>query len=180
MIRKKIFNNKEIENLFKELGNKHGLIREKARKKIALLGTDAVNQLADLLSNKNKILRWEAVKTLIDISDPDTIPLFLLALQDEDVDVRWVAAEGIISFGNKGIIAMLEALISNPDSFYLRKGAHHIIREYLKVKPVNELNSLFKALGSIDAELKLSKIIFKTLKSVKIKKSREKINSLKI
>ena len=142
----------QIKSLIIQLNNRNGLVRTKARESLKLFGHKAVDFLSELLINKKKIIRWEAVKTLLEIRDPHSGSLFLLALKDEDPDVRWLAAEGLISLGKTGVITILEGLISNIDSFYVRKGAHHVLKEYSKHYSSRKLNKLLITLKKSDSE----------------------------
>jgi HEAT repeat protein len=142
----------EIKSLISKLSNKDSAIRSNARESLKLFGHIAVDYLSELLVNKKKIVRWEAVKTLLEISDPYSGALFLLAIKDKDPGIRWIAAEGLISLGKSGVITILEGLISNIDSFYIRKGAHHVLKEYSKYHPSTELKRLLSSLMKADSE----------------------------
>jgi HEAT repeat protein len=142
----------EIKTLIKDLGNKNGVIRRNTRESLKPFGHTAVDYLSELLVNKKKIIRWEAVKTLVEIHDPHSGPLFLLAVKDKAPGVRWLGAEGLISLGKSGVITVLEGLISNPDSLYIRQAAHHVLKEYSKFNPSPELDGLLDTLKRADYE----------------------------
>jgi HEAT repeat protein len=142
----------EIKSLIKHLGNKKGVIRRNARESLRLFGHKAVDHLSELLVNKKKIIRWEAVKTLLEIHDQHSGPLFLLAVKDKAPGVRWLGAEGLISLGRSGVITVLEGLISNPDSLYIRQASHHVLKEYSKFNPSPELDGLLDTLKRADYE----------------------------
>jgi hypothetical protein len=51
------------------------------------------------------------------------------ALEDKMFDVRWLAAEGLISIGREALVPLLRELIEHPDSFWLREGVHHVLHD---------------------------------------------------
>jgi hypothetical protein len=141
----------EIKSLINRLSSRNRTTRSEARESLRLLGHTAVDYLSELLTDKKKINRWEAVKTLVEISDPHSGALFLFALKDEDPGIRWLAAEGLISLGKQGVITTLEGLISNFDSVYFRHGAHHVFKEYSKKHPSPEIKKLLSSLLRSDS-----------------------------
>jgi HEAT repeat protein len=161
------YHNKRIQNLILNLEDKHGYIRENARETLVAIGKPAIEYLAELLCSSKKILRWEAVKALTEIPDPESAPLYLRAIKDDYPDIRWLAAEGLISLGKTGIIAITESLISDSESVHLQKGAHHVIKEYLETHNNEELKELLKSLNKFDAELKILVTAMKALKSLR-------------
>lgn len=77
-------------------------------------------------------MRWEAAKALGEIADPETGPVLVEALEDEEFDVRWLAAEGLVRMNIKGLKPLLEALELRGDSVLLREGAHHVFHDLAK------------------------------------------------
>jgi hypothetical protein len=82
--------------------------------------------------SENSIYRWEILKTLQQISDSSSIPIFIEALEDEESDIRWVAAEGLIKLGAESINPLLKALVKDSDSVFLCAGAHHVFHDLKK------------------------------------------------
>ncbi len=147
----------ELDLLLRSLISENGVERKNARDKLVAKGKIVINHLEDLLKNPKHLYRWEAVKTLEEISEPDSIPYLIQALDDDKSDVRWIAAEGLIKLGMHSVKPILEVLMKKNDSVFLLEGAHHIFYE-MKEKhelpkdfPVNELLSLLK-----DPEMKES------------------------
>jgi hypothetical protein len=157
----------EIKALINQFGNKSGLVRSKARESLKEFGHTAVDYLSELLIDKRKIVRWEAIKTLTEISDPHSASLFIFALNDEESDVRWVAAEGLISLGKQGVVTTLEGLISNFNSVYFRNGVHHILKEYSKEHPSPELKKLLSALLKADTGYYMPAIVLKFIRKLR-------------
>ena len=160
----------EMHELIVKLGSDDGIERQSAREALVAIGRDSVDFLMELLSHPKHIYRWEAVKTLEEIGDPDTIPIFIQALEDDKSDVRWIAAEGLIKLGKKSIKPLLNVLIDKSDSVFVLEGAHHIFFD-LREKgllpagfPTHKLLSALKNPEWIDSVKPLVYDILKNLK----------------
>lgn len=140
----------ELNSLLKSLTSENGIERINARTKLVAKGKVVLNHLTELLNHQKHLYRWEAVKTLEEIGDPDSIPALIQALDDDKSDVRWIAAEGLIKIGLPSVKPVLKTLMEKNDSVFLLEGAHHIFFElnekYALPKnfPVHELLSLLK------------------------------------
>jgi HEAT repeat protein len=88
-----------------------------------------VEPLVSALNDKSQTVRWESAKALGQIMDPRSINALVKALQDRLFDVRWLAAEALIAIGSKSVKPLLQAIIDNPGSEYIREGAHHIFHD---------------------------------------------------
>ncbi len=133
----------DIPALIAMLSDKNGMVRRCARERLVALGGPAVGFLVELLCHRKVLLRWEAAKALSGIGDPRTAADLVRVLEeDEDEDVRWLAAEGLIALGWDGVRPLLAALADRPGSLTLRDGAHHVChnlsrrRVYAALKPV--------------------------------------------
>jgi len=93
------------------------------------MGSKAVGPLVKALASPKKYVRWEAAKALGRIGDPAAAQALVAALEDEMFDVRWLAAEGLIAMGRKGLVPLLQELGKHSDSVWLREGAHHIVHD---------------------------------------------------
>jgi HEAT repeat protein len=103
-------------------------IREKSRQELVASGKSAIPALAEVLkTEKRDLVRWEAAKALYEMRLPETGPVLVASLEDEDFDVRWASAEGLINVGFAALKPILNALKEKPDSVNLRQGAHHIL-----------------------------------------------------
>ena len=116
----------KIQELIKTLGSDNGMERQSAREELVAIGRDSVGFLMELLSHPKHIYRWEAVKTMEEICDPVSIPLFIQAMEDEKSDVRWLAAKGLIKLGKLSIKPLLKTLEKKSDSVFVLEGAHHV------------------------------------------------------
>ena len=121
-----------IETLIKTLSSHKDKAREGARHTLVALGKAAVPSLIEALQSKNTLMKWEAAKALGEIGDPETAPVLVKALEDDEFDVRWLAAEGLIKMNIRGLKPLLEALEHRGDSAFLREGAHHVFHDLAK------------------------------------------------
>ncbi len=124
----------EIEELIKKLYSKDGIQRKMARYDLVKIGKPAIKYLSGLLNEpkdkeQKEYVRWEAIKTLSQINNPESIPILIKALEHEDFDLRWMAAEGLINIGEKSIKPLLKTLVRKSNSIYLLEGTHHILKE---------------------------------------------------
>jgi len=124
----------EIEELIKKFYNKDGIQRKKARYALVKIGKPAIKYLSDLLNEpkeneQKEYVRWEAIKTLSQINHPESIPILINALENDDFDVRWMAAEGLINIGKKSIKPLLKSIVKKSNSIFLLEGAHHILKD---------------------------------------------------
>jgi HEAT repeat protein len=139
-----------LESLISLLASKDGMIRQRARKSLVVLGKPAVPSLIRMLRNfKLEQVRWEAAKALGEISDVGSIPPPVKALEDTNHDVAWLAAKALRKNKKAAWLPLLRALVkSGADSVLLRQGAHHVFR-YQKENGFNDLLPiLMKALES--------------------------------
>jgi len=140
----------EIKQLIECLCDDDGLERKKAREKLVAKGKNMIDFLMELLNNPKRIYRWEALKTMEEIGDPISIPLFIRALEDDESDVRWIAAEGLIKIGTQSIKPLLKTLIEKSNSIFVLEGIHHVFHDLKKTEklptgfPIDKLLSALK------------------------------------
>ncbi len=101
--------------------------RRQARLKLMALGQPAMPAILRTLARGPENSRWQVAKALSELHDPATAPALVQALQDESFGVRWLAAEGLIGMTCDGLEPLLEALVCDSDSVWLREGAHHVL-----------------------------------------------------
>jgi uncharacterized protein (DUF302 family) len=121
-----------IQSLITNLSSSDETLRIHSRESLVKIGKPAVPQLVEALKRGTHWLRWEAAKTLGEITDPTAAPALVEALKDEEFDVRWLAAEGLIKMKAGGLEPLLHALMTEGDLPRIREGAHHVIRELIK------------------------------------------------
>ncbi len=120
--------------LIADLGNNNGSVRVRARAALVYIGAQAVEPLMLALKDQNWHMRWEAAKALGEIGDPRSAPALVDTLEDVRSGIRWLAAVGLIVIGREALPPLLQALIDRSDSEWLREGAHHVFRAWLKEK----------------------------------------------
>ena len=78
------------------------------------------------------------------------IDIQIQALEDEESDIRWIAAEGLVKLGRKVIKPLLEKLIDDGgETIYMRKGAYHIFPKLdIRDERKEKLKPLIKALNT--------------------------------
>jgi HEAT repeat protein len=128
----------KIEMLVRELRSKKWMERQSARIALVKIGKPAVPRLIELLSSRNKRVRWEACKALGSIRDPTAAAPLVSALTDDSVEVRWLAAEGLIALEGRALVPLLQALEADFESLFLRQGAHHVLHALERKKRLNE------------------------------------------
>jgi len=169
---KKHANKEIIDTLVADIASNDGFVRLEARTALISIGDEAVPPLIDSLKSHNELTRWEAAKALGQINDPKSIDALINALSDRMFDVRWLAAEGLISMGEKTVGPLLQALIDNPKSVLLHEGAHHVFHDIHLEGLKDMLAPVIKALEDMDAQIEAplaAQTALKTLKSSKKK-----------
>ena len=137
----------EIARLVSELGNKNGMERRHAREALEKAGSAATPILIEQLNNPKDNVRWEATKALVHIADPKAGATLVKTLMDESFEIQWLAAEALIALGKDAIKPLLEGVVHNPGSVYMRQGAHHVLhdlerRDELPPVVINALDDL--------------------------------------
>ncbi len=140
-----------------------GFNRLMARRGLVHIGKPAVPFLTRSLEDKEPLRRWEAAKTLSEIGDAQATDALIKALTDKVFDVRWLAAEGLCTIGVTALPALLKAVIKNPESIWLREGAHHILHELNNERISAVVNPLMRALVDSDANLEVPLLAKKAL-----------------
>lgn len=145
-----------ISILIDELHDPDGMKRQEARHNLILIGRGATPALVEVVLNETGHTRWEAVKTLEGLRDPDAAPALVEALMDDEKGTRWAASNALIGLDRAGIRPLLVALTKNYNSVQFREVAHHILHS------LNDRNSLltkeiavFEALESIEPAVKV-------------------------
>jgi HEAT repeat protein len=141
----------DIPALIKFLGDADGFIRMQARKTLICFGKPAVPNLINTLSEDDPQKRWQVIKVLEGIGDPSAAPALVHCLKDENAGVRWAASEAMIALQKSAILPLLEALLHDYDSLWLRQGAHHILHKLKDNGKLNETEvKVFEALEDIE------------------------------
>jgi HEAT repeat protein len=161
-------NPEEIEKLIKQLGDKDGIIRVKARNSLVSIGARVVPALIIAMGDKRESTRWEAAKALGEIASPEATGALVDALRDKEFDLRWLAAEALIAIGKSAIGPVLEVLEKNPDSQWIKEGAHHFLHGMInKGQFFEELRPVLVALEDTYDAFKLPYAAHSALVSLK-------------
>jgi hypothetical protein len=158
-----------IQFLTKLLENDDDVVRRKARKSLVLMGKKATPSLLAVLEN-SKIYkaRWEAAKALGSINDARAIHALVIALEDEESDVAWLAAKALEKFGKAAWVELFQALVKRgSESIQLQHGAHHILRKQEEEGLNDLLENLRKALQSVSVPESISLAAYNILMRMK-------------
>ena len=137
-----------LSNIINDLFSKNYLLRRKAREDLLELGEPGINHLTELAKNEDESKRWEAIKLIQQIGNDETINVLLTALEDDEFSIRWLASEGVINMGKHGIIPLLETIIQKPSSTYLKRSAHHILKELRRTGIFKDNYGLVEAIAN--------------------------------
>jgi hypothetical protein len=112
--------------------------------------------LVEVVLNDTGHARWEAIKTLEGLRDPDAAPALAEALMDEEKGTRWAASNALIGLDRAGIRPLLVALTQHYNSVQFREVAHHILHS-LKDRGslLPKETTVFEALESIEPAVKV-------------------------
>jgi hypothetical protein len=137
-----------LASLIDSLGSRDGLIRQKARRSLVALGPPATGALIRALHESSMDqVRWEAAKALGEIGDVAAIPALIEALEDEDSDVVWLAAEALQHLRQAAWPALLQILVERgARSASLRQAAHHVFHGQREEGFEDLIATLLKAL----------------------------------
>jgi HEAT repeat protein len=133
-----------LKTLLDNLTGSDGMARQRARETLVLAGEQALAELRALLSSPDKQTRWEATKALATMSDAGSLDAFLALLDDQNSDIRWLAADGLIHLGPRSVRPVLQGL-TGPK---LTRG-----RLEMSHRVLGELSSDHKLLADIIAPL---------------------------
>lgn len=145
---------KNISELVQKLAQNNSPESQKIRMQLVELGSPAVPALIESLHHGNAHLRWESVQVLSRIKDPEAAPDLVIALEDENINVRWTAMEGLINLDRDGLPSLLNALTKHFYSVWLREGAHHVLHQLKnRERLLPEEIRVFEALEGPAAEM---------------------------
>jgi len=157
-----------IPELTKDLLSKNFILRKKAREELVEIGEPSLDFLIELASNKDEKVRWEAIITIVQIGSNETLNVLLNALKDDEFSIRWLAAEGLINLGKYVVVPVLQELQNNPDSVFLRRGAHHVLHELTKSGIFRDNYQLVDQLGNEFDHSSISLKVQKTINLIRL------------
>jgi HEAT repeat protein len=156
-----------IEGLIMALSSDNGSVRRDARQALLAVGSPAVRPLIEALKQKDDNVRREVVRALCEIGGAEVAPALIRTLEDEEFDIRWLAAEGLIELGMSGLKALLQALIDRGDSPLLLEGAHHVMHYMAKGGLRKYLGPVLASLEGVEPAVKAPVAAFHALEMLK-------------
>lgn len=173
---------KEIEFLLQALDDSYWGVREDAVKLLIKKGVSISDELAKIAENDKAsvTLRWEAVRILGTLEEPELSELFMQSLADSDWKIRNEASVALSKIKSEKPIEPLIKMLSNKNSL-VKEEAAWILGEIKAVKAVKPLIKLLEekdigwmaaiSLGKIESE-KALQLLIKALQNDNIKKRR--------
>jgi HEAT repeat protein len=131
-----------------EIASNEGVKKIHARENIVGMGEEILPDIKQLLSAKDRDIKWEATKILEQIGSEKSVPELIRLANDDDFDIRWMAAEGLINVGRNSIVPLLKAILEIKDSTLLRTSAHHVLEVLFTKEEKEKYHSLLIALKS--------------------------------
>jgi HEAT repeat protein len=141
----------ELKQLIEGLASENGLLRKKSREQLVARGERIIDSLKELAHHPKHMYRWEAIKTMAEIRTPMAMPLLLEALEDDESDIRWIAAQGLIRLGALVIKPLLHTIIEKSDSILVLSGAHHVFHDLKTNKKIPADFPVDNLLATIDS-----------------------------
>jgi len=158
---------RQLDSLIDDLKRDHALTRRHARAALTKMGASAVASLIALLSDSDALTRWEAVKTLGEIGEPDVAEALVRTMEhDQDEGVRWLAADGLARLDEEGLAPLLEMLMHHSDSVWLRDSAHHVLRKLSHTKLDKMVAPVLEALEGIEPAIVVPPVAQNALKAL--------------
>jgi len=156
-----------IPQLTKDLTSKNFILRKKARQELVEIGKPSLDFIIELAYNDDENVRWEALVTIVQIGSIETLDVLLDALEDEEFSIRWLAAEGLSNLGKYAVVPILQKLLNNPGSVFIRRGSHHVLHELRKTGIFKDDYELIDQLSDEFDHSDISLKVKHTLDSVK-------------
>ena len=144
-----------IRTLVRELASRDVLTMQRARESLITLGKTALPELLQAANDPNDQVRWEAIRVLGEIRDSSTAPALVEALTDQNFVVRWIASEALASMGRRALIPLLRKLVEHPESVWLRRGTHRVLRVESRGELAKILDPVVRALEGIQPTLQV-------------------------
>jgi len=105
-----------------------------------------ISQRHSIYPMKNERLKVEVTRIIRMIADRRSIPALILLLDDNEDDIRWIAAEGLIKIGRKSIVPLLRLIACGSSFSFLGHGAHHVLQNLLTRSEKRKLQNLLLSL----------------------------------
>ncbi|HTX80315.1 MAG TPA: HEAT repeat domain-containing protein, partial [Longilinea sp.] len=119
----------EIHELIQNLKSPYPEVQRQAHKSLVHMGDDAIPSLIALMHEGNPRLENEVAQILGEMTSPSSPRSLVANLENEAPLVRWDATKALIMMGRAGVVALMEALIENCFSIWLRDAARDVLKE---------------------------------------------------
>ena len=160
--------NASIMKMVKDLGSSDGSARRRARMGLEQIGRPAQASLVEVLETGSCEERCEAARALSEIADREAAPSLTKALEDQEFEVRWLAAKGLIALNVKGLTSLFQALRDRGDRVLLREGAHHVLHDLAKGELRKYLKPVLDALEGVEPAVQVPLAAYHALESMKV------------
>ncbi len=130
--------------------------RRDAREQLVEMGAEVLPQVSRMLESRHQQLKWEAAQVIKMMGAQEAIPMLLLLLTDQEDDICWIAAEGLIEIGRPALVPLLEKVVKHAADPEIRKGAHHVL---VRLLTKNERHVHKKLLHALDHYQKTGEMV---------------------
>ena len=103
-------------------------------------------------SGRSSLDREQAIHQLGTSPTPDVISHLIKLLEDNADGVRWAASSALIDCGETALKPLLQALLDQHDSVWLRRGAYRVFHDTKSLKVQQATADVIKALNGPAAE----------------------------
>ena len=158
---------KAILKMLEGLRSRDPFQREQSREQLFLSGHEVVIPLIRQLKSPSDRMRWEVAKTLGCIGGADAAAALAEALDDENHDVRWVAAEALIRHDERGLEQTLITLLTKANSIWVRESAHHVLSHFANQKSGRYLRPLLRLFGGFEPAVTIPPAALATLRELR-------------
>jgi HEAT repeat-containing taxis protein len=139
-----------ITTLLGDLESTRPEVRIHARHDLEMAGREAVVPLVEKLKTAPDRVCWEAAKALGTIADPASASALVDALDHDNPDVRWAAANAIIRLRHAGLRQTLMGLLTKASSVEFRETARVVVSYFAHRKQTKFLQSLLKCFSDFE------------------------------
>jgi HEAT repeat protein len=143
-------NQLSVDTLIEDLASRDLRTRQQAHESLMAIGKPATAHLLRAMSDENDRTRWEVVKALDEIADPAAATVLVESLEDEKLEVRWRAAEGLITLERCGLAPLFRALVRRSNSVRLRDGAHHVLSRLAAISDLDLADLVAPVLAALE------------------------------
>jgi HEAT repeat protein len=121
-----------------------------ARNSLIYMGKSVLPQINALLKSDNYELRIEGARIIQQIRAKESIRTLIRLIEDDESTIRWIAARGLILLGRDSIAPLLVALVKRGKSYYLKSGAHFVLKNLFSEKEKDEYKILLMSLLNVN------------------------------